>query len=115
MIRNIDDMTVEHIDAHKDGSGTITVTNFFEHEDFLGKGRFYGITEIKPGDHIGKHQHVGDQEAYFILEGEADYLDNDVWRRVKPGDLTICRDGGWHSIRSVGDKPLRYIALIIYN
>lgn len=115
MIRRSNEYTVEVIDGLKDGKGQVTVVNFFEKEDFLGKGRLYGKSIIKPGHSIGYHTHEGDQEAYFILKGKALYTYNGKETILEPGDLSICRDGDSHSIESIGEEDLEYIMLILYN
>ena len=86
MIRRSKDYNIEVIDGLKGGKGHVTVVNFFEMEDFLGKGRLYGKSIIKPGNSIGYHTHEGDQEAYFILKGKALYNENGVETILEPGD-----------------------------
>lgn len=115
MIRRSKDYTVEVIEGLKGGKGHVTVVNFFEMEDFLGKGRLYGKSIIKPGNSIGYHTHEGDQEAYFILKGKALYNDNGVETTLEPGDLAICREGDSHSIEAAGEEDLEYIMLILYK
>lgn len=115
MIRRSNEYKIEVIDGLKDGKGHVTVVNFFEQEDFLGKGRLYGKSIIKPGHSIGYHTHEGDQEAYFILKGKALYNYNGQETILEPGDLSICRDGDSHSIESIGEEDLEYIMLILYN
>lgn len=114
MIRKYDDFKVEVIQGLKDGKGYVTVINFFEPEDFLGKGRLYGKSIIKPGNSIGYHAHTGDQEAYFIIKGKALYNENGTEMILQPGDMAICRDGESHSIESAGEEDLEYIMLILY-
>jgi mannose-6-phosphate isomerase-like protein (cupin superfamily) len=99
----------------KGGDGIIEIENFFEPEDFHGIGRLYGISIIRPGDSIGWHQHIGEQEAYFILEGEALYNDNGEETILRPGDYAICRDGEFHAIKCHGEKTLKYIAFIMFT
>lgn len=115
MIRRNNEYKVEVIDGLKDGKGYVTVINFFQPDDFLGKGRLYGKSIIKPGNSIGYHTHEGDQEAYFILKGKALYNYNGIETVLEPGDLSICRDGESHSIESVGEEDLEYVMLILYN
>ena len=114
MIKRAGGFRLENAERLKDGRGTIEILHFFEPEDFGGMGRLYGISIIKPGDSIGRHQHKGEQEAYYILEGEACYDDNGVETILKPGDLSICRDGESHAIENKGTEDLKYIALISY-
>jgi quercetin dioxygenase-like cupin family protein len=115
MIRKSSDYKVEVIEGLKGGKGYVTVVNFFETEDFLGKGRLYGKSIIKPGNSIGYHLHTGDQEAYFILKGKALYNENGVDTVLEPGDLAICRDGESHSIEAAEGEDLEYVMLILYS
>lgn len=115
MVKSTGDFSIETSVAHKDGKGSVKIVNFFETEDFLGKGRFYGKSIIEPGSSIGYHAHIGDQEAYFILKGQARYNDNGAIKELNPGDLAICRDGDYHSIEPIGTETLEYISLILYN
>jgi quercetin dioxygenase-like cupin family protein len=115
MIRRCKEYKIDVIDGLKGGKGYVTVVNFFNQEDFLGKGRLYGKSIIKPGNSIGYHKHEGDQEAYFILNGRALYNENGVETILEPGDLAICRDGESHSIEAIGDKDLEYVMLILYS
>lgn len=115
MIRKNSEYKVDRLEEFKGGKGYVTVINFFNTEDFLGKGRLYGKTIIKPGNSIGYHTHAGDQEAYYILKGKALYNDNGVETILEPGDLGICRDGESHSIEATGDEDLEYVMLILYN
>lgn len=115
MIRKLTDFKMEVINELKGGKGYVTVINFFETEDFLGKGRLYGKSIIRPGNSIGYHTHQGDQEAYFILKGKALYKENGKDTVLEPGDLAICRDGESHSIEASGEEDLEYIMLILYN
>lgn len=115
MIRGKEDFKVEVIEGLKGGKGHVTVVNFFEQEDFLGKGRLYGKSIIEPGNSIGYHTHEGDQEAYFILKGKALYNDNGEEMILEPGDLAVCRDGDSHSIEAYGEENLEYVMLILFN
>ncbi|CCQ95210.1 Cupin domain-containing protein [[Clostridium] ultunense Esp] len=115
MIRKSGEYKVEKVERLKNGKGYVTIVNYFEMEDFLGKGRLFGKTIIEPGNSIGYHVHVGDQEAYFILKGKALYNDNGKEIVLEPGDLAICRDGESHSIEAIGEENLEYIMLILYN
>lgn len=115
MIRRASEYSINEIKEFKGGKGYVTLINFFDMEDFLGTGRSYGKTIIKPGNSIGYHAHVGDQEAYYILNGKALYNDNGKETVLEPGDLGICRDGEYHSIEAIGEEDLEYIMLILYN
>ncbi len=115
MIRRGNEYTVEKVEGLKGGKGHVMVTNFYEQEDFLGKGRLYGKSVIKPGHSIGYHMHEGDEESYYILKGKALYNDNGVETELHPGDLAICKEGEYHSIEAAEGEDLEYIMLILYK
>lgn len=114
MIKKSNDFTVSQIPNLKGGDGVVKIENFFDECDFGGIGRLFGTTIIEPGGSIGEHTHIGEQEAYFILDGVASYNDNGTETKLYPGQLALCRDGESHAIRNDGDSNLRYIALISY-
>lgn len=115
MIKRSNEFRKENIPNLKDGDGVIKIENFFEESDFYGIGRLFGISIIEPGCSIGLHSHIGEQEAYYILEGEALYDDNGTECTLKPGDYSLCKDGESHGIKCKGDVPLKYIAFIMYT
>jgi quercetin dioxygenase-like cupin family protein len=95
------------------GEGQYLRERFAEGED-LGKAvRTFAKITVKPGTRMGYHQHVGDFEIYYILEGEGEYNDNGNPVPARPGDVFLCRDGEWHSIKNVGDADLAFVALIV--
>jgi quercetin dioxygenase-like cupin family protein len=65
---------------------------------------------------VGWHQHVGETEPYFILEGEGIFTDDDGTKtHVFPGDVCTILPGQRHSLDNASDKdPLVFMALI-YN
>jgi len=115
MIRRQDELPKQSVHKLKDGQGTIQLQHLFEEEHFHGNGRLYAICTIAPGDSIGYHQHEGEQEAYFILEGESLYNENGSQYYLKPGDFALCKDGDSHSITNTGETDLKFIALIMYT
>lgn len=68
---------------------------------------------VPPGASIGPHPHVAETEYYIILEGNALVDDNGTPVNVKPGDIVITNGGATHSIETLGDVPLRMIAVIV--
>lgn len=115
MVKRPSSFSLEQQPNLRGGEGIIDIINFFDKDDFGGMGRLYGISVIHPGCSIGCHTHTGEQEAYYILEGVAQYNDNGQEVTLNPGDLAICRDGEFHAIQNDGDADLRYIALISYT
>lgn len=112
LIRRHNELRVDKVANLRGGHGTVEVVNFFNEEDFAGLGRLFGISIIQPGDSVGLHEHHGEQEAYFILEGVGTYDDNGTEVKLYPGDLSLCRDGERHAIRNDAATALKYVALI---
>ena len=95
------------------GEGECTVQHVLEKEDAYGAGRNFTINTLAPGCSIGYHQHKGEFEVYYVLEGVGQVVDDGEIYLLRQGDMMQCRDGSSHSIENRTDKPLRVLALII--
>jgi len=82
-------------------------------EEAPGNYQLFTEVEYLPGTYVGNHQHVGNSEVYYILEGIALYNDNGTEVELRPGDTSICKDGEYHAIKNIGEGSLRIIAMII--
>ena len=72
---------------------------------------YYSVT--KPGETRANHHHKKKAEWVCVVEGTADVI-------VGDNHFTVCGDkpvlidvplGVWHSIKNIGDIPLRLIAI----
>ena len=82
---------------------------------FFTGATFGCLFAILTGASVGWHQHVHDTEPYYILKGEADFIDNDKSvTKVGPGDCCIIEVGQYHSIENNSDSDVEFMALI-YN
>lgn len=115
MIRKEADWAVDVFENFKDGQGTTTIQKFLNNEEFYGKGRMFAQFKISPNGSIGVHQHIGEQEIYFITKGKGEYTDNDKVYEVSEGDVLICQDGENHGIKNIGQEELVYTALILFT
>ncbi|NLY43297.1 MAG: cupin domain-containing protein [Clostridiaceae bacterium] len=115
MIRRSEEMVREIKKNMRDGKGEAHLTHLLNKEEFCGKGRLFTKIVLKPGMSIGMHQHVGDFEAYYILNGEATVVDNGKPVLLKAGDLMYTKDGESHSIENTGNSDLEFIALVLYS
>lgn len=113
MVRRKEEMKVRNVEHARGGNGTVTFTDFIVPEDIPGHGRLVSKLEIPPGSSIGEHQHEGEFEAFYILEGEALIHDNGEDVTLHPGDLHICKNGNTHGIENRSEKGLALLAMIL--
>jgi len=95
------------------GEGEVEFIHLFTQEEMGSKTRLFAKIIIPPGASIGFHEHHGEEEIYFILQGSG--LVNDDGREVKvgPGDAVLTGGGAGHSIANVGDGPLTMVAAVL--
>lgn len=68
---------------------------------------------LQPGDSIGYHPHVTNEDTYIIVSGQGVFKDKDGKDvPVKAGDVTIVRKGESHGIANTGKEPLVFIDVI---
>lgn len=97
------------------GKGEVEISHIVSKEELNGHGNMYAMMRLKPGCSIGMHQHIGNTEPYFILEGSGTFVDNDGSRtEVGAGDVCVIEIGQSHAIENNSDKDLVFMALI-YN
>ena len=115
MITKSKDLRVSEHDKLRDGNGKIYMQHFMEEADSGGTGRLFVMATIPPGSSIGPHTHVGDFDAYYVLDGNVEVTDNGVPGTLAPGDFMICKDGDSHSVENKSDKDAKIIMLVIYT
>ena len=57
---------------------------------------FVDYTIVPPGSTIGKHEHHGNEELYYIASGTPIVRVNGEQARLQTGALSIVRSGEWH-------------------
>lgn len=95
------------------GKGEIFITHLLTPKEMADKCAMFASVKIPVGASLGVHQHTGNTETYYILQGKGLYTDNGATYAVKAGDTTFCADGDTHGIENIGDEDLIFIALII--
>lgn len=88
------------------GSGDIVFRRLLERTSFSAPIDFVDYTIVPPGSVIGRHQHVGNDEMYFIVSGEPRIQVNDEETRFGPGGLSVVRDGQSHSLTNDTDRDV---------
>lgn len=97
------------------GNGTVYIYPVLPKEELYGHGRLYAKVVMPPGSSIGVHEHIHETEPYYILEGEATFIDENGDRvPVSAGDSCTILPGQSHGIENTSDKDMVMMALI-YN
>ncbi len=97
------------------GKGEVEFEHILTAEELNGHGSMYAKVRLKPGCSIGFHQHIGNTEPYFVLEGHGTFVDHDGTRTaIEPGDVCVIEVGQGHAIENNSEKDLVFMALI-YN
>ena len=95
------------------GAGTIVNYRYLSEENLKNKMTGFYLNELMPGSEIGLHQHVGNEEVYFILSGKAVVNDNGKEEEIGPGDLLFTESTQSHAMKNIGTEPLKFVAFII--
>ncbi len=66
---------------------------------------------LPPGSSVGEHTHAGDEEYYYILEGEGEMTLDGVVHKVTAGDLTAVFPGGSHALKNTGSTDMRILVI----
>ena len=87
MIKRADEMKSTVKVNMRDGDGQVKITNMLEAGEYAGKSRLIATLTLEPGCSIGEHVHENEEEVFYIVEGEAQYLDNGEWVTLNKGSL----------------------------
>lgn len=101
-------------DHMQGGDGHILVESLINDEQKGPNSRMFSQVILEPGCEIGVHEHQGESETYYILQGEGTYTDNDETYTVSAGDVTYCKNGT-HGLKNTGNKDIVMVALILTN
>lgn len=113
MFRKADEMTKEIKERMRGGEGTVEITHIFKQEELGGKARLVAKITINPGCSIGLHEHVNEEEIYYIIKGKCIVDDNSQQREMNPGDALLTGGGAVHSIKNTANEPLELVAVIL--
>lgn len=108
--------TLQHREAVRGGKGTVDFYHVVPKDQTDEYVHMFAKLVINPGSSIGRHQHVGETEPYYILSGEGLFLDNDGSETVvRPGDVCLIRNGDHHAIENLSDTEPLVLMAVIYK
>ena len=70
------------------------------------------ILELEPGVSIGRHDHTGEWELFYLLEGELHGFDMGEEIVLRLGDSTLTGGGQEHLLENRGSTVARVLAVI---
>lgn len=108
-------MTTEVIKNMCGGDGEVQISHILGSKELNGKCGLYASVTIQPGSSLGYHMHHGESETYYVVSGEGEYDDNGKTRKIKAGDVTFTPSGSGHALMCLGECPIVFMALIIYD
>jgi len=98
---------------NNEGREKMLKTNLADFDEWDPRVRLFSLIQVKPGEEVEYHTHVGESETFFILSGQGVYNDNGNEVDVVPGMVTLTPSGQGHAIKNTGDEMLIFIALIV--
>ena len=113
MIKYANEMFNELKHEMRGGKGTVEITHIFKQEDLTGKARLCARITISPGCSIGLHEHLAEEEVFYIIGGKGLVNDNGTVKEVATGDAILTGNGASHSIENIGQEPLVLVAVIL--
>ncbi|MDP4182809.1 MAG: cupin domain-containing protein [Bacillota bacterium] len=113
MIKRSSDMITEIKEQMRGGKGSVNITHIFKQNEINGKSRMIARITLKPGCSIGFHEHVNEEEIYYIVKGKALVDDNGEKHELNQGDASLTLGGESHSIENIGEEDLEFVAVIL--
>ncbi len=101
---------VEHVNG---GEGYILKEALLNAEELGEHCKMFSKVTLPSGCELGYHEHHGETETYYILEGRGLYDDNGKKIESRPGDVFYCKDGDGHGIKNTGEEALSFVAMIL--
>lgn len=109
-------MKISRVEHMCEGNGHVIIKEILEEKELNGKCGLYAEVILEPGCSLGYHEHQGESETYYIIQGQGEYNDNNMsYRPVKAGDITFTPSGKGHGLANTGNTDLVFMALIILD
>ncbi len=117
MLQKAESMVRELRQNMRGGQGEVEIIQLFQPDQYKGKARLIARIILQPGCSIGMHEHVGEEEIYYITSGQAVLTDSTLAEDVimEEGDASLTLSGQAHAIRNDGPETLELVAIVLLN
>lgn len=88
------------------GKGKYFVRTLFTKE-FDSSLKYVRELVLAPCSSIGIHEHVGDEEIYYIISGSGIMTVDNESREVGKGDIVLTKSGSSHGLENTGAEELK--------
>ena len=106
--------TIKSISENPRGGAGIVINNrYLDSAELDNNLTGLYLNELEVGSEIGYHEHFGEEEIYYIVDGNGIITDNDKKIEIKAGDVIYTKSGEGHGMINTGDKPLKFLAFIV--
>ena len=106
----------EHREQMRGGKGSAEMYHVVPKDSSSDTVRLFANIVLHPLSSIGRHQHVGETEPFYILSGEGLFTGNDgVGAVVHAGDVCLIEPGDYHSIENLSATEDLSIMAVIYK
>ena len=110
-VMNLDEVAFDDVEEH----GVFTSSRAAIGKHIGARDLGYNLTVLPPGKvQCPFHSHHGEEEMFFILEGEGELRFGDQRYPLRRNDVIACPTGGAevaHQIVNTGATPMRYLAI----
>ena len=95
------------------GKGIIINNRYLDSHELDNNLQGFYVNELLPSGVIGNHMHEGEEEIYYIIEGNGIIQDNGVEIPIGKGDVIYTKSGESHGMINTGTEPLKFIGFIV--
>jgi|AGTN01.3.fsa_nt_gi Uncharacterized conserved protein, contains double-stranded beta-helix domain len=113
MVIKSEEMKSEVREGMRGGPGSVAIQQIASGAALPAKCRLFSIVTLEKGCGIGAHEHSGETELYYVLEGEGVLNDNGALKPFRRGDCNVCGGGATHAVANERDEPLVFVAVIV--
>jgi quercetin dioxygenase-like cupin family protein len=68
---------------------------------------------VLPGGGPPPHIHTREDESFYVLEGEFEFLAGDHWIQATPGSFVHVPKGSLHTLKNTGESIGRLLTLVV--